>query len=238
MAEIKLTFPESRAVIYPAIQRMAAQFDGYSKGPPATLTIQAETLTDKLIAKLTKLWRMAKPLKGAEFILDGKPARKTLHLEMQRIHVCLKEANYAEDIDAYCNGRERKPAHFFGCRELKGVSSYHKIPNAKVFVNNLGGKIPGLRDPDSGMWNHSSPPFSLFATQTDKGWVIDTARIKKRLRKFAEGASCNLCPHFSWDRVNQAVDLKAMTAPALFEEMTDDEIFGKDSEDDDDYLPD
>jgi len=232
MAEIKLTFPESRAVIYPAVLRLASQFDGYSEGPPATLTIQAESLTEKLIAKLTKLWRMAMPLKGSIFTLDGMPARKTIHHEMQRIHVCLKEAGYAEDIDAYCNGRERKPAHFFGCRQLKGVSSYHKISNAKTFVHNIGGQRAGLRNPDSGTWDHNSPPFSLFATQTEKGWTVDADGIKKRLRKFAEGASCNLCPYFSWDRVNQAVDVKAMTAAPLFNAMTDAEIFGRDTDDD------
>jgi hypothetical protein len=232
MAEIKLIFPESRAVIYPAVLRLAEQFDGYSKGPPATLTIQAETLTDKLIAKLTKLWRMAKPLKGAEFILDGKPARKTLHLEMQRIHVCLKEANYAEDIDAYCNGHERKPSDSFGCRQLEGVSTHHKIPHAKTFVHNFGGYRDGLRNPDSGTWNNLSPPFSLFASQTENGWTIDTDRIKKRLRKFAEGASCNLCPHFSWERINQSVDVKAMTAVPMFNTMTDDDIFGKFTDED------
>lgn len=237
MAEIKLTFPESRAVIYPAIQRMAAQFDGFKEGPPVTVTMQSTDLDEKKLTKLLKLWRMAKPLKSAQFTIDGVPVTRLTDGEMPSISRCMTEAKYSEDLDAYCNGNERKSSPFFGCRYLKGVSSYHKIPNGKKWLNERG-MVPGdIKNPNHKTWKYydGGIPFSLWATETDGVWKVDTAAIKAKLRLWSKGRGCHLCPFFSWERVDRAIDVKAITAPSVFSTMSHEEIFGMGVSRDEDY---
>jgi len=233
VAEVKITFPVSRAVIYPAVLRMAEQFGtafklATDKEPFNALIFESENLDSNTIKKIIKLWKMVKPVKGASFTVDGAKSFM-IESKLPRITSCMKDHDYAEDQGAYCNGTEGKPSHAFGCRELDGISSHHQVPHSMIFTQSLVSRGPQeILNPDSPAWKNAPKPmpFSLFAKITDKGWVVDAASIKAKARDLAKGKACQMCPHFSWDRVDQAIDLKCVTAPTLFSTMTEHEIFG------------
>jgi hypothetical protein len=94
---------------------------------------------------------------------------------------------------------------------------------------NERGIVPGdIKDPDHQTWKYydGGIPYSLWSTENDGTWKVDGKAIKDKLRKWSKGRGCNLCPYFSWDRVDRAVDVKWITAPAVFSTMSHEEIFG------------
>jgi hypothetical protein len=235
VAEVKITFPVSRAVIYPSVVRLAEKFGmafvaASDAEPLNSVVFASENLDSVTIKKIQKLWKMVKPVKGSSFTIDGSSSFM-LESNLSGVTSCMKDYDYAEDQEAYCNGAEGKPSQTFGCRQLSGISSDHKLPNAMIFTGRFVSRnVQSLLDPEGKAWKNAPKPmpFSLFAKKTDKGWVIDPVKIKAKARDLAKGKACQMCPHFSWDRVDQAIELKCVTAPALFSAMSIREIYGLD----------
>lgn len=240
MAELKITFPVSRAIMYPAIMRLAKQFGDAFK--PAddqskvnTIVIDSKSINDPLLKKIRKLWALAKPIKHAAFTIDGE---KPFLFEgsVGRILSCMKARDYAEDAEAYCNGSEGKRSDTFGCRHLKSVSSHPKIPSTVLAMRDIYRTDDDVFDPNSKIWDsHFIPmPFSLYAEKTDKGWVFDKKKLKAKVRSKLKGMVCQACPHFSWDRVEKTIDARCVAASVTFSTMTEREIYGIDRDPDDD----
>jgi hypothetical protein len=232
MAAIKISFPVSRAVIYPSVVRLASQFgDAFTPATEETnvnsLSLDSKTVDAKLIKKIKKLWAMVKPIKHAALTI-GDDKAYLFEGEIDRVIRCMGRRDYAEDADAYCNGADGKPSHTFGCRELHGVSSSPGIPRRVLGLINYGLHDGNVIDPENDVWNTpmGGLPFSLYGMKTKKGWSFDVKAIQDKARKMAKGRACQVCPHFDWQRVDREIELRCVTASVTFSTMNDLEVFG------------